>query len=505
MAGPRDSGILLHPTSLPGPFGIGDLGHSVDEFIDFLAESGQSWWQILPLGPTGGTHSPYQSPSSHAGSPLLISPDLLREQGLISARDLDDYPRLPEGVASYDRVEKAKNRLFKRAYRAFPKDSTELNDFRARNATWLEDFALYMALKAAHGGRPWMDWEPELSRREPAALDRWRKRHADALRLIVFEQFLFDQQWRRVRELCRSRGIRLIGDLPIYVSEDGAEAWARRELFLIGPKGKLDVVAGVPPDDFSKSGQRWGNPLYDWDAHAREDFRWWIDRLRGTLVRVDRVRFDHFIGLVKYYKIPGRYKTAKVYTREHGPGAAFLEAVQRGIPDLPLIAEDLGLLDEETVRLRDQFQLPGMRVLQFVGVTPGGRLEGPHLPENYPENCIAYTGTHDNNTVVGWLDSLPGRRRGRISERQAVLDYLKGDGEPFHWAAIRRVLGTKAKTAIVPLQDVLGLGEPARMNLPGKVGYWTWRCLPGGLDVKLRERLRAGTLEAGRQASASAG
>lgn len=490
---------MLHPTSLPGRYGVGDLGPAVDEFVDFLAEAGQSWWQVLPLGPVGDTHSPYQSPSSHAGNPLLISPDWLREQGLISARELAGYPRLPEGVASFREAAQAKDRLFQKVDKAFPADSTELNDFRAQNAHWLEDFALYMAIKQAHGGRPWSDWEPELAHREPLAIDRWRKQHAGALRRIVLEQFLFDQQWKRVRAVCRSRGIRLIGDLPIYVSEDGAEAWARRELFLIGPSGKLDVVAGVPPDDFSKTGQRWGNPLYDWKANADEDFRWWIDRIRGTLARVDRVRFDHFIGLVKFYKVPSRYKTAKVYTREPGPGAAFLKAVQRGIPDLPLIAEDLGLLDAATVRLRDQFHLPGMRVFQFVGFSKKGKLEGDHLPENYPENCVAYTGTHDNNTLVGWLESLPARRRGRVAERQAVLDYLKPWGEPFHWAAIRRVLQTRARTAILPMQDLLGLDESARMNLPGKVGYWTWRSLPGALDVSIRERLRAETLDAGRQ------
>jgi 4-alpha-glucanotransferase len=488
----RSCGILLHPTSLPGPYGVGDLGPAADAFVDFLVETGQSWWQVLPLGPIGPGNSPYQSSSSFAGNPLLISPEQMRADGLITRKDLAAYPRLPEGHASYAQAAVAKEALLRRAYARWPKKSPELDAFRERHARWLDDYALYAVLKRAQEGRVWNRWEPKLARRDPASLERAREAHAGEVRFIEFVQYVFDRQWRRLREVGERAGVRLIGDLPIYVSDDGADVWARPDLFLLGKGGRLEVVAGVPPDDFSKSGQRWGNPLYDWEANRRDGFRWWVERIKGTLDRVDLVRLDHFLGVVKYYKVPGKYRTARVYERAQGPGATFLDAVRAALPKMPIIAEDLGLVDAEARRLRDDYGLPGMRVFQFLNFEEAG-LSGEHLPDNYVEDCVAYTGTHDNDTTIGWYRSLKKKRKALL------LQYLGLDGTSVNWDVIARVFRTDAKLAIVPIQDVLGLDSSGRMNVPGRHGnYWSWRLRPGALDDVVRARLAAMTKQHGR-------
>ncbi len=492
MSASRSCGVLLHPTSLPGKYGVGDLGPAADDFVKFLAETGQTWWQMLPLGPVGPANSPYQSPSSFAGNPLLISPERMFEDGLVRRQDLRLSPGLPEGHADFTAAGLAKERLFRAAFSRLPKRSETLDAFRESHAAWLDDFTLYTVLKQAHEGRPWYDWEKELARRDPLALKKARAMHAEETRFLAFVQYVFDMQWRRLRESCRSAGIRLIGDIPIYVSEDGADVWARPDLFLLGKKGKPQVVAGVPPDDFSKTGQRWGNPLYDWEAHARDRYQWWVRRLKGTLDRVDLVRLDHFLGVLKFYKVPANRKTARKYELAEGPGAPFLEALRAAFPSMPIIAEDLGLVDQKARDLRDAFGLPGMRVFQFLDFLPNG-LGGEHLPDNYAENCVAYSGTHDNNTTIGWFESLS------TDHKEQVANYLGSGHEGLNWAVIERLYRSAAKLTIVPLQDVLGLDAKARMNVPGVVGdFWSWRFEPKALERAARGRLASLTRASGR-------
>ncbi len=475
----RACGILLHPTSLPGRYGIGDLGPEADRFVEFLAKTGQRWWQFLPLGPTGYGNSPYQPLSSQAGNPLLISPELLQADGLATAADLESYPKdLPEDHVDFDAVRDAKNILLRRVYENFQKQPPhglldELDRFKRNNLGWLRDYALFLAIREQRRQIAWSDWPETLARREKTALDAERVNLAEEIEYVEFVQFVFDRQWRRLRELCRQKRVGLIGDVPIYTADDSADVWLRPELFRLNEHGKMTVQAAVPPDYFNPvKGQLWGNPLYDWQAHAAEGYSWWTDRLQATLDRVDLVRLDHFRGFEKYWEVaaderqtaaPGRWKK--------GPGAAFLAEIRaaRG-GDLRLIAEDLGFITPPVRALRDQFGLPGMKILQFsFGPDPGDLAERPF---NYPRHCLVYTGTHDNDTIVGWFQSL------KPNEQKVVTDYLGGThGQPIHWEMIRLALSTAADTAIIPMQDLLGLGNEARMNYPGdETGvWWRWR------------------------------
>jgi 4-alpha-glucanotransferase len=492
---PRASGVLLHPTSLPGRFGVGDLGPEARRFADFLSEARQTLWQVLPLGPTGYADSPYQSFSAHAGNALLLSPDLIVEDGLLAASDLEDVPQFAAERADYGAAIEFKNRLRERAFENFRGGRGEalrrdFEEFCHREAGWLEDYALFRAIKTERGEVAWTEWEWPLVRREPEALAAARERLKDRIEAQRFYQFLFFRQWEHLRAYCRERGIKIVGDIPIFVAHDSSDVWARPDLFKLDERGRPRVVAGVPPDYFSRTGQLWGNPLYEWDAHRAENFNWWVERFRGTLRAVDIVRVDHFRGFAAAWEIPAGDQTA-----EHGrwvgaPGHELFAAVREALGELPIIAEDLGVITPDVEELRDRFGFPSMRILQF------GFNEPPHLPHNYARNMCVYTGTHDNDTTVGWFDSEAGVGSTRTGEqiereRRRALDYVGSGGREIHWDFIRAVFASVADTAVVPAQDVLGLGSGARMNLPATTsGNWAWRLAEGALTGEHAARLK---------------
>ena len=483
----RSSGILLHPTSLPGRFGIGDLGPSAYRFIDFLTKSGQHLWQVLPLGPTGLGDSPYTSFSAFAGNPLLISPETLVEVGHLTQEDLYDVPVFPAHQVDYGSVKQWKNRLFERAYTRFmyhasPDERSSFEQFCVIRQTWLEDFALFMALLEAHDGRVWSDWPFDIATRQPQALSEWGERLADRVSFYKYVQYLFHIQWTALKRYAFDHTIELIGDIPIFVAHNSVDVWAHPELFWLDSSGTPSVVAGVPPDYFSETGQRWGNPLYRWDDLAARGYTWWIERLRTTLAHVDRIRVDHFRGFESYWEIPADEPTAIKGRWVPGPGAAFFHAVHKALGPIPIIAEDLGLITSEVQALRDALGFPGMKVLQF-GF--GSDAANTNLPHNFPQNCVAYTGTHDNDTTVGWY-----QESGTDDERTAVLRYLGIGGDDFQWSMIRLAFASVADTAIIPLQDVMGLGSEGRMNIPGKPdGNWTWRYTDDLLTDDIGRRL----------------
>ena len=485
---PRASGILLHPTSLPGPYGIGDLGPAAYRFVDALAAAGQTYWQVLPLGPTGYGDSPYQTFSAFGGNPLLVSPERLVEEGLLPSTALDAVPAFPAGEVDYGPVIAYKKGLLDAAFDHFdnhatPQQRDAVDAFAAEHAVWLDDFALFMALKDAHDGRPWPAWEPEIAARQPAALTEWRQRLARGPRQHVYSQYLFFRQWAELKAYATEQGIRIIGDAPIFVAHDSADCWAHRELFYLEPDGRPLLVSGVPPDYFSATGQLWGNPLYRWDALAADGYLWWIERLRVVLRLVDLLRLDHFRGFAGYWAIPGDAPTAETGEWRPGPGAAFFDAVQAALGPLPLIAEDLGVITPDVEALRDRYGFPGMRILQFAF---GGDAANHDLPHNYVRNCVVYTGTHDNDTTAGWFAAASPR------EREHALAYMASDGANPSWDLVRLAFASVADTAIVPLQDVLGLGNEARMNLPGTSGgNWRWRCAADSLTDDLIARIAA--------------
>jgi 4-alpha-glucanotransferase len=499
VRGPRVAGILLHPTSLPGPHGIGELGAAAHAFLSFLAETGQSLWQVLPLGPTGYGDSPYQCFSSFAGNPLLVSLDRLRELGLLSAADLRERPAFEERAVDYGRVLEWKRPLLEKACAEFERVANAASReafgaFCRAHADWLPDFSLFMALKRAQGGRAWNTWDRELVEREPAALARAARELAAERRAVEFAQFAFFEQWRALRAAAHGRGIRLMGDVPIFVAHDSADVWSHPELFHLDKDGSPAVQAGVPPDYFSATGQLWGNPLYRWERMARDGYGWWIARLRAVLELVDLVRLDHFRGFEAYWEVPGGASTAVDGRWVPGPGRAFFDAVREALGELPVVAEDLGLITAEVRELRDALGLPGMAILQFAF---GGPAEGnTFLPHNYERNTVAYTGTHDNDTVVGWWSAGVGdstRTPEEVErERERALAYVGGDGSEVHWDFVRTLLVSVADVAIVPLQDVLGVSSEGRMNLPGRgSGNWRWRFAARDLTPDLRQRLRA--------------
>jgi 4-alpha-glucanotransferase len=494
MRFPRASGILLHPTSLPGRHGIGDLGSEAYAFVDFLAATGQRWWQILPLGPTGYGNSPYQSTSSFAGNPLLIDVDNLVERGWLP-RDCNLHdPLLPADHVDFDAVAVLKEGMLRLAFEGFRANGEDphFEEFIATNHTWLDDYVLYQALKDVHGGLPWYEWSDELITRDPQALASWREKLAEGIRYHEFVQFAFEVQWQRLRAACRERGLMLIGDLPIFVAHDSADVWANPELFYLNERGQPLVVAGVPPDYFSETGQYWGNPLYRWDANAAEDYAWWAARLRYLLGRVDIVRIDHFRGFEAYWEIPSGSPTAASGKWVEGPGNNFFEALRRRLGHLPLIAEDLGLITPGVEALRDEFALPGMRVLQFgFSADPGAE---KHLPHRFVPHCVVYSGTHDNDTTLGWFTSSDVATTQSwaeiIAERAFARRYVSTEGVGFHWDMIRLAMASTADTAIIPLQDILGLDSRARMNTPGQAeGNWRWRYQKGAIDQTVQDRL----------------
>lgn len=499
MKFPRSSGILLHPTSLPGRFGIGDFGADAFRFVDFLASTGQRLWQVLPLGPTGYADSPYQCFSAFAGNPLLISLEKLRQDGVLSAADLEGGPTFPGHEVDYGSVIKFRAPLLKKAFENFKikASSEDWNEFEAfcqQNTTWLEDYALFMAVKEAHGGAVWDQWEPAIAARRPAAISQWSEKLGHEMQSRKYWQHQFFKQWSALKQDCHRHRIKVMGDLPIFVAHDSADVWAHPELFELDTQGKPTVVAGVPPDYFSATGQLWGNPLYRWNKLAETGYAWWIERFRAMLTMVDIVRLDHFRGFEAYWEVPATETTAINGRWVKGPGAAFFQAIQKALGELPIVAENLGVITPEVESLRERFGFPGMAVLQFAFGTDLHAAD--FLPHNYPRNCVVYTGTHDNDTTLGWwtsagvLDSTRSQEE-ILKEREFALKYLGSDGREIHWAFIRCILASVADIAITPLQDIMGLGSEARMNLPARPsGNWRWRYAAELLTDEIRERLR---------------
>ena len=499
MAFRRSSGVLLHPTSLPGGYGIGDFGATALEFVDLLAAAKQRLWQVLPLGPTGYGDSPYQCFSAFAGNPLLISPDRLIDDGLLTAADVGGAFRRPSSTVDFPAVIAHRESLWPRVLERFEAAGASpmrerFEKFCRTEAHWLNDFALFMAVKAAHGQAPWTSWESGIAHRDTAAITRWSDRCAREIRQHQLTQFLFFEHWHRVRDACHARSIQIMGDLPIFVAHDSADVWSRQELFRLDANGQPEVVAGVPPDYFSATGQLWGNPHYRWDEIARTGYTWWIERFRAMLTLVDAIRIDHFRGFESSWEVPVGSPTAVNGRWVKGPGAALFDAVRSTLTleQLPFVAENLGVITPAVETLRQQFGLPGMAILQFAfGTDP----QAPDFrPHNYPRNLVVYTGTHDNDTTVGWWTGEIGhstRSEADIeSEREYASRYLALDGRAVQWEFIRAVMASVADTAIVPAQDLLGLGSDARMNRPGSSsGNWRWRLMPGQLTEDVMRRL----------------
>jgi 4-alpha-glucanotransferase len=510
MGFPRSSGILLHPTSLPGRFGIGDLGDEAYAFVDFLAASGQHLWQVLPLGPTGYGDSPYQCFSAFAGNTLLVSPQRLLNEGLLAADDMASVPAFPQERIDFDGVIKFKSALLGRAFERFQQATTgadqrsEFQAFSQQEASWLDDYALFRALKDARGGAMWNKWEEPLARRDGEALERARRELHDSIEAQKFYQYLFFKQWSALRAYAREHGIIIVGDIPIFVSYDSADVWTHPHLFKLDERLAPRVVAGVPPDYFSATGQLWGNPIYEWERMRADGFSWWIERMRATLRMFDIIRLDHFRGFAACWEIPGGDRTAERGRWVDVPGRELFTAVKQALGDLPIIAEDLGVITPDVERLRDDFGLPGMRILQFAF---GGDPHHRDLPHNFVQSVVVYTGTHDNDTTVGWFNSHAREGSTRDAEqvereRQFCLKYLATNGEEIHWDFIRAALSSVANVALIPLQDVLGLGTEARMNLPASTkGNWDWRYTADALTDKLSDRLKEMTEIYGRRSS----
>lgn len=495
MPSERTSGLLLHPTSLPGPFGSGDLDGAA-AFVRTLAEMGQSWWQMLPIGPTGYGNSPYQSLSTFAGNPLLIGFEMLVEDGLMTSDELDGLGSLPSGEVDFGRaiplrtagLDLVASRFFERAGSL----KTDFMEFKsAQGRIWLDSFALFTALKRANNHLPWWEWCPDLAQRDLVALDRAQTELAGVIRQIEVEQFLFDRQLKQTTELAASNGVRLIGDIPIFVAHDSADVWAHRELYLLDDSGMPTVVAGVPPDYFSKTGQRWGNPLYDWEAHATSGFVWWEARLRRLFEFFDLVRVDHFRGFAASWQIPATEETAIRGEWVPAPGQALFDTMTKRFESLDVIAEDLGVITPDVEALRDRYQFPGMKVLQF-----GFGTESAHSLDQFRPNVVAYTGTHDNDTARGWFDSRPSENP---QELKSAIDGLRSSAETFAWDLIRAVMESVADTAIIPVQDLLGLDTAARMNEPATtVSNWTWRLDRDAITADIVARMAALTEATGR-------
>lgn len=481
----RCSGILLHPTSLPGKFGIGTLGKEAYQFVDFLVKSNQTIWQILPLGPTGYADSPYQCFSSNAGNPLLIDLEQLVNEGLITSEERDSMDLFDDGRIDYGRVIYLKYDLLKKAAARFfelPHDQqNSFHDFTRSNGNWLNDYALFMALKENFDQAPWYQWDPSLKQKSIHALTNYFVVLNDKIEFQKFIQFQFFKQWSSLRRYANQKGIKIMGDIPLYVALDSVDAWANPEIFQFDNTKTPVAVGGVPPDYFSATGQLWGNPLFNWEALKRDGYQWWINRIKANLQLYDIIRIDHFRGFAGYYAVPYGEETAINGTWQTGPGKDLFEAIKRELGDLPIIAEDLGVMTEDVEDLRDSFGLPGMKILQFA--FDSGE-ENDFLPHNYQKNCVVYTGTHDNDTVMGWFS------KAKEEDKRYLLDYIHSSGEEITWDLIRIAMASVADTAIFPMQDLLALGTEARMNLPGTtIDNWQWRAKYSDFSDHLAERL----------------
>ncbi len=481
----RASGLLMHITSLPGPHGSGDLGPGAFAFADFLQSAGQRWWQMLPVGPPDLLgNSPYSSFSAFAGSPWLVSLEQLATEGLLNQADL----RPPRGFSAdavlYPVVNQFRDSRLRRAFAQFQKQvnrwQEDIDAFRNRSSEWLDDYILFSALKRHFKETPWITWPRPVRQRNPQAIQKIREHLADEIAFHEFVQFQFDRQWMALKQYCNDRDIGLIGDIPIFVDYDSCDVWARPDLFQLDKSGRAAAVTGCPPDAFNPDGQFWRHPHYNWDVHCDTDFTWWVARFAATMRIFDAVRIDHFLGMHRLWSIPPRHKTARRGLWISGPGAPLFQALKRELGDLPIIAEDLGAVTPQALALRDQFNFPGMHVLQF-----GFGDDPSHLPHNYIRRCVAYTGTHDNHTVAGWFKNAPAH------ERRNALDYVDGNSRNIAWQMIRSLSTSIADTVIFPTQDILALGEAARMNSPGTTdNNWRWRAKPNTLTRDLAKRLR---------------
>jgi 4-alpha-glucanotransferase len=483
----RSSGIILHPTSLPGPDGIGDLGPEAYHWVDFLAQAGCGLWQVLPLGPTGYGDSPYQCFSAFAGNPYLVSPALLLDQRLLNRKDFLDRPNFPEDRVDFGPVIEWKVKLLDRSYQHFLKTKNQqtLGDFEnfcVLQSSWLDDYALFMAIKEDQGGKSWDNWPVELRSREVESLYEFTRINEDVIQKQKFRQFLFFDQWERLRNYAHFKNIQIIGDIPIFVAYDSADAWSHPELFFLNRRGKPTCVAGVPPDYFSPTGQLWGNPLYRWNAHKKTGYAWWLERVKAVLSVVDFIRLDHFRGFAGYWEVPAGMPTAEVGRWVKGPGKDLFKAVERTFASLPILAEDLGEITPDVIELRDSMGLPGMKILQFgFSSTP----DDPFLPHNYPVHCVAYTGTHDNDTARGWYESASQK------EKDFCRRYLARSGDDISWDMIRAIWSSSSVFALAPMQDLLNLGNEGRMNFPGKAsGNWGWRLTNERINWTLTSRLK---------------
>ena len=484
----RSSGILLHPTCLPGPNGIGELGPDAYAWIDWLAGTDCGLWQVLPLGPTSYGDSPYQCFSAFAGNPYLISFERLLEDGLLVETDFHDRPRFDPGRVDFGTIYYWKLAVLDRAFERYKSGEFEglaedIRGFREKQLHWLPEYAMFMALKDAHAGQPWWDWPDALRRRDPKALKKAAAAHEHAIEKHEFRQYQFFKQWQELRQYAHANGIQIVGDIPIFVAYDSSDVWANPDLFFLDDQGSLTVQAGVPPDYFSATGQLWGNPLYRWDVHQKSGYAWWFDRMHAVLEMVDIVRLDHFRGFYDYWEVPGDAKTAEHGRWVKGPGADFFERMNEALGDLPIIAEDLGDLNPGVLELRDQFDLPGMKIMVFAF---GEEHTTNFVPHTYTENSVVYTGTHDNDTARGWYE--------RVSEKERDLArrYLARDGSDISWDLIRAAWQSVAVFALAPIQDFLGLGNEGRMNMPGSLGThnWTWRVQREAFTPWLQERIR---------------
>jgi 4-alpha-glucanotransferase len=484
----RSAGVLLHPTSLPSRYGIGDLGPEAFNYVEWLADADVTWWQVLPLHPPGPGHSPYSAISTFAGSEWLISPEMLVAEALVEMEELDQAPAFPADRVAFEELIPWKKRVLRTAFERFrklkpPELVSGLAAFRVAHAHWLDDFALFLALKRAHGGAPWYQWPRPLAHRDRPALDSWARDHRDEIDLAMFCQFLFFRHWGAVWEAAHEAGIRILGDVPIFVAGDSADVWSHPELFLLDQDRKPTVVAGVPPDYFSVTGQLWGNPLFDWDRMAADGYSWWIRRLRHALDLADMVRLDHFRGFRAYWEVPVGDDVASNGRWVPGPGREFFDAVRDALGGLPFVAEDLGEITEDVLELRDELGLPGMAILQF-GFSPQPR--STFIPYAHQRHLVVYSGTHDNNTAVGWY-----RDDASELERDLARRYAATDGSEINWDLVRLAMASVADLAIVPHQDLAGLGSECRMNLPAKAeGNWEFRILPWTLKEDIQRRLK---------------
>jgi len=473
------------------------MGIEAYRFIDFLVESDQQYWQILPLGPTGYGNSPYSCYSAMAGNPMLISPEILRDEQLVTDEDLANWPEFPLDYVEFERAVALKLPLLKKASENFktkasPVQQREFSAFCESKAIWLEDYALFMALKESFGGVSWNNWEPDIAHRKPDALDKWRQQLNAEIYYYKYVQFEFFRQWTELKRYANLRDIKIIGDIPIYVAHDSADVWSHPETFCLDePTGEPALMAGVPPDYFSSTGQLWGNPVYNWEELQANNFQWWVQRFEAIFDYVDVTRIDHFRGFEAYWAVKRGKKNAIEGEWIQAPGTALFEVINEKFGNLPIIAEDLGLITPEVEALRDRFEFPGMKILQFAF---NSGPDEPFLPFNYERNCVVYTGTHDNDTTVGWFNQL------QHYEREDVYRYLGClDPQGIHWSLIRMAWGSIANLAVVPFQDLLGLGTDARMNFPGKAeGNWGWRYRAEALNWEVRDRLKTMTYICGR-------